>query len=213
MKHHYNDQELQAAIDCVLEKVDTNSGSLVSRFHYPNTFKSEAPARLALLKSVLDRLPEPTPPVVDGKTPGQVAYEKRFPVAARRRAWRDLTEVERDEWRHTASAVLAAFGRAEKEYHMPKIPNPLDVQSDILLPTPEQSANANTNAHAEFQAELEAVWNAKTWTPKVGDVVTLRSGGPKMTIGAIHKDEANVFGFKDESLVHAFVPAATLTPA
>jgi uncharacterized protein YodC (DUF2158 family) len=194
MKHHYNDTTLQAAIDCALEKVDTNSGSLVSLFHYPNTFASEAPARLALLKSVLDRLPEPPPPTVDGKTPGQVAYENRFPVAAGRRAWRDLIISERDKWQHTAQAVLAAFGgegkaRAElAECHA------------RLLDTTAGAAVVAERA-SRYAAELEPLVtkpiSLPEWTPKVGDVVTLRSGGPKMTVMRSTDSELRVIWFHD----------------
>jgi uncharacterized protein YodC (DUF2158 family) len=58
------------------------------------------------------------------------------------------------------------------------------------LPTPAASHDSQTaesdtfEAHAKFQAELESVWNGDSWTPKVGDVVRLKSGGPVMTVAA-----------------------------
>lgn len=99
----------------------------------------------------------------------------------------------------------------------PKSPNPhpiLTLAQDQIDATPAMQAavDAVLNELIHEGGEMFQVTTAP-WTPKVGDVVTLKSGGPKMTVGAIHKDEAKVFGFKDNSLVHAFVPTATLTKA
>ena len=55
-----------------------------------------------------------------------------------------------------------------------------------------------------------------TWTPKVGDVVTLKSGGPKMTIRAFDRDdpmEAWCHWFKEEKSCAETFPTACLQPA
>jgi hypothetical protein len=57
----------------------------------------ESNGRLALARGLLARLPEPTPPVVDGKTPGDIAYDAFINGS--------------DSWEAAASAVLAAFGQ------------------------------------------------------------------------------------------------------
>lgn len=115
----YNDATLQAAIDEAMHKVNTSSGSLVSQFHYPNTFPLEAPARLALARALLSRLPEPKPPTADGKTPGQVAFEAWAPNYV----WEAAIQ---EDWHLAASAVLAAFGQASLEIgikRMEDVPN------------------------------------------------------------------------------------------
>lgn len=55
-----------------------------------------------------------------------------------------------------------------------------------------------------------------SWTPAVGDVVTLKSGGPKMTIRAFDRDEpmeAWCHWFKDEKSCAEIFPTACLQPA
>jgi hypothetical protein len=61
----------------------------------------ESNGRLALARGLLARLPEPTPPVVDGKTPGGIAYDAFINGS--------------DSWEAAASAVLAAFGQGGLE--------------------------------------------------------------------------------------------------
>jgi hypothetical protein len=65
----YNDATLQAAID-----VSFNESIFGDTRHSP-AWGTEAPARLSLARALLARLPEPTPPTADGKTPGQVSAE------------------------------------------------------------------------------------------------------------------------------------------
>ena len=176
MKHHYNDTTLQAAIDCALEKVDTNSGSLVSRFHYPNTFKSEAPARLALLKSVLARLPDPPPPTSDGKTPEQTYHEIR--IHDGNDGWpRREPVIEGVDWK-------ARHDELQKEYA---------THADV---TAALHARAE-KAEAELEPVVTKPISLPEWTPKVGDAVTLRSGGPKMTVMRSTDSECRVIWFHD----------------
>jgi len=66
---------------------------------YPETWPKEALAR-----ELLARLPEPTPPVVDGKTPAEVAFEAAGYIFK----WESCQN--KDRWHRVASAVLAAFG-------------------------------------------------------------------------------------------------------
>jgi uncharacterized protein YodC (DUF2158 family) len=109
MKHdHLTDEQIQSAIDAACEETAKKHTVYLNALDItPNSssWVSEAPARRDLLKFALARLPEPTPPVVDGKTPGQVAFE------ASGRISQHLEWIHyQDEWAKVASAVLAAFG-------------------------------------------------------------------------------------------------------
>jgi uncharacterized protein YodC (DUF2158 family) len=81
MKHNYTDEMLQDAIDAACgatakEHSPTGGALTLNRNAYPSSWISENTARLALARELLERLPEPTPPVsADGKTPGHIAYE------------------------------------------------------------------------------------------------------------------------------------------
>jgi uncharacterized protein YodC (DUF2158 family) len=55
---------------------------------------------------------------------------------------------------------------------------PAQAQQEPSQPwTPE-----NAKAYEDFQAELRETWEAKPWTPTVGQTVRLKSGGPVMTV-------------------------------
>jgi len=102
--HHLTDEQIQAAIDAACEEtakkhtVYLNALDITPNF---SSWKNEAHARRDLLKFSLARLPEPTPPVVDGKTPGDIAYDAFINGS--------------DSWEAAASAVLAAFGQPSLE--------------------------------------------------------------------------------------------------
>lgn len=68
----YDDTTLQAAIDNAMVNANlTNFTTLV----VTTLWIDQRPHRLALARALLSRLPEPTPPTADGKTPGQVSAE------------------------------------------------------------------------------------------------------------------------------------------
>jgi uncharacterized protein YodC (DUF2158 family) len=163
MKHdHLTDEQIQAAIDAACRethakhRIDIGTNLVLDTKAMPGTWKNEAHARRDLLKSALERLPEPirttmnftpftgdelatikslmaaqeldatqvlrqalrhyqmaaqgkpepTPPVVDGKTPGQVAFENFQQRGLT--AWSDSSYQKNYE--AAATAVLAAFG-------------------------------------------------------------------------------------------------------
>jgi len=146
MKTHHTDEQMQVAIDAAC--IDTFAAGIEEK---PERF-------LHLLKSALDRLPEPPPPpVVDGKTPGQVNLEAFAKADGN------------NGWNAGASAVLAAFGKKP----------------------------------------------AKPWTPAVGDVVKLKSGGPKMTVMDVEEngDLWCQWFQEDGTWLGTDFPAATLQPA
>ena len=71
----YDDTTLQAAIDNAMVNANlTNFTTLVAATQR-QSWIDQRPHRLALARALLSRLPEPTPPTADGKTPGQVSAE------------------------------------------------------------------------------------------------------------------------------------------
>ena len=91
-----------------LKKTQATSDALwVQRATSGQIWDNDEPARQAFAQSVKDEvLADITPPVVDGKTPGQVAYAafKMSPALA----WEDSSY--QAGFNRAASAVLAAFG-------------------------------------------------------------------------------------------------------
>jgi len=114
MKHKYTDKEIQAAIAWACRETykvhDVWSGLLCINEQDKN-FSGDAPARLHLLKSALDKLLEPQPPTADGKTPGQVCHESMYNTPE----WKWLLAGDKAACESAASAVLAAFGGAGLE--------------------------------------------------------------------------------------------------
>lgn len=117
MKHQYDEPTMQAAIDAALPHTLANVGNFVSTSldmtPLNGSWEIESHVRLHLLKSALDLLPEPPPPVVDGKTPGQVGADIFYTGTAFK--WKSLLAGDKALWEKTASAVLAAFGSKPAE--------------------------------------------------------------------------------------------------
>jgi len=108
----YDDATLLAVMDDACQETHTKHPEVGGTILLASDFNTvawpaEKPARLALARGLLARLPEPTPPTADGKTPGQVAFE----------AWGNQSDEWHkslcSNWQAAASAVLAAFGGAE----------------------------------------------------------------------------------------------------
>ena len=110
---HITDTTLQAAVDKACESTANSEHRpsvgmlMVDANKLNDDWQKECPARLHLARTLLDLLPDPTPPVsADGKTPGQVAYNaftSRAPGG-----WESSSY--KAEYEAAASAVLAAFG-------------------------------------------------------------------------------------------------------
>lgn len=134
MKTNYTDAELQAAIDEACDKLAQSARVYLNALDLDNTTESwpvEAPARLDLIKSALAALPEPEPPKVDWKTPGQVAWDAGNEVQKRKfpnepvMSWQEGYELH-EQLEAAASAVLAAFGGKEAEHSQQLYHNAMD---------------------------------------------------------------------------------------
>ncbi len=148
MKTNYTNEQLQNAIDAACEETyksypKTCGQLILAKDYFPASWPKETPARLHLLKTSLDHLPEPPPPVVKA--------EQADPYAELKAA-------------HAAGKVIQILNAQNRyvdaypTWHSPP-------EAYRIKPEPEVFIHA-------------------PWTPKVGDVVRLKSGGPKMTVDA-----------------------------
>jgi len=65
MKHDYTNETIQTAIDAACKKINDEAGPLATLELSPSSafWQRETPIRLTLARELLERLPEPTPPV------------------------------------------------------------------------------------------------------------------------------------------------------
>jgi len=118
MKHHYTEEEIQAAIDAACSSLTREFYMNSATLNPENSFwPKESNGRLHLLKSALDKLPEPQPPTADGKTPGLFLWEVGDAYIKQHFPWNVSVPYEdvRGLFDSSASAVLAAFGGAGLE--------------------------------------------------------------------------------------------------
>jgi len=120
MKHKYTDEEIQTAIDTACQEVAEahpyTSQLLTLENYRGSNYDREAHARLDLLKSALDKLPEPQPPTASGKTPGEFYNElARSEESNRFMKWSDFTEEDRASENKRLYAVIDAFSGAGLE--------------------------------------------------------------------------------------------------
>lgn len=140
MKHQYTDEEIQAAIDAACKEIAKTHPAMGGSITLMSDHNKST--RLHLLKSALNKLPEPTPPVVDGKTPGQLLHEKFGNTTTE---YPTLAEWYKTELEEAASAVLAAFGNKPTETPLPPLESwTLDERNAILrLATQQDMSPAN----------------------------------------------------------------------
>jgi hypothetical protein len=209
--HHLTDEQIQSAIDAACREthakhhIDIGTNLVLDMKAMPGTWKNEAHARRDLLKSALERLPESPPPVVDGKTPGQVNHDA---VAngdyETYKKWSEISERGKCDIERGASAVLAAFGQPNLDAATRHDGQPAD--QPLLQPEPEVFVNGAGNPVSP---------PVPAWQPAVGDVVRLKSGGPVMTVAMISLmpgNDVRCVYITDEAKV-CIVPTACLTPA
>ena len=111
MKTTYTNKQLQEAIDRACKDTqdahpEAGNTLALKPYFFSKQWNKEQAVRLTLARAFFDNLPEPQPPVVDGKTPGQVAYEVF--QGQDHLGWEQAGYKE--DYEAAASAVLAAFG-------------------------------------------------------------------------------------------------------
>ena len=213
---------------------------------WPNVSAHEMQEASRKAKDILGAS-KPTPPVVDGKTPGQVAFEAwaNSPPSCDSHQWLDVCV--KTSWEAAASAVLAARAGQEAEpkpkpstftahgktwtRHTPGDPMPCDGERKIYCidnlgrsgPFSAQSYDWSANRHARLGGNITC-WRyadeptpepeVKPWTPSVGDLVQLKSGGPVMTIERVLSGTADVAWINNHGDIKtANLCITSLTPA
>lgn len=155
MKHNYTDTQLQAAIDgACLEthrehwvKVGTNL--VIDTDAMPSVYAAEASARLDLIKSALAALPEPKPPTVGGKTPGQF-YTKRLTDSA-------SAEIPWIEW-HGGECPLRDEEVEEWEYKFRQYPNEVTEIARKASSTPNEMVWRHDGSPGDITAYRVLKW-------------------------------------------------------
>jgi hypothetical protein len=185
MKTNYTDEQIQAAIDAACEETAKKHTVYLNALDItPNSssWVSEAPVRRDLLKFALERLPEPAPPVVDGKTPGQVCWETWAVIPpVIEHGWNLIQNKE--AWEQAASAVLAAFGQPSLEAAIARMEA---VPINELWKIHERASNSLLSVRARLIAAARddsqpAEADPPAWQPAVGD--TPETDAFKRTVG------------------------------
>jgi len=177
MKHNYTDTQLQAAIDeaCIEIRREhrgkVGTSLVIDTAAMPSTYKAEASARLDLIKAALAALPEQC-------ETQRISLEQLFqkPNAI-------ADELQLSQLRSVAEAGPVPEGCVR--YHFSKYGDDIGVGTIAKHPSDVLFADIRLPEPSEKPAPTPLVTepiSLPEWTPKVGDVVTLKSGGPKMTV-------------------------------
>ena len=215
MKHNYTDTELQAAIDTAFPDVRREDRFPLDMSPSGYHWKEEAPNRLTLIKSALASLPEPEPPKVDGKTPGEF-YSNLLSDSAPDvyYTWSEMSSERRAEMQSRLAAVLNAFGNQSQPQlsQLRILAEAGEVPEGCVRVTGYKSQHSKAGwvvndltyygvthfADIRLPAPDPLVTkpiSLTSWTPEVGDVVTLKSGGAKMTVVKLADTEGSLLAF------------------
>lgn len=164
MKHQFTNDQLSAAIVAAYNKANAES-----RQSWDEEVQGTCPLNCASLTRVaeyfLTNLPEPPPPVVHGKTPGQWLHEASRDYDEKKNGcygWKSWEQTNcQDLYEQAASAVLAAFGN--------KHPLATLAQNQVNL-TPEQSAVVEQVLQSEVFGKPAEI----PWTPWHGGPCPLK---------------------------------------
>jgi len=197
MKHRYTKEQIQAAIDAACNATASSTHrpnvALLSLVESDTTddWQEETPARLHLAEKLLELLPE-TPQL---STLRPIAEAGEVPDGCVRvSGW-----LEDHGW-------YVSPGDCDQDTHFADIRIPVfpidTLAQDQIELTDEQ--------HSAVDAALNEAIHEGGEVFQVGDVVTLKSGGPKMTLTEIVGDIAHCQYFIGASLLAVTVPSSTL---
>ena len=219
MKTTYTDEELQAAIDNAILLFGRENGM---------SWEQLAPNRLAIARAFLDKLePDPYAKLKAAHAEGKVIqYNCGNDLKPE---WEDLPvpvfSDEPDCYRiKPEPSTFEAHGKTWTR-HTPGDAMPCDGETVIYAYGDNVSTKPRKCAdwfweesgdcliiggrYADVPISTKPI-SSTPWTPAVGDVVQLKSGGPKMTISEIIPDEVWCTYFDGKIIQHGF-PQACLT--
>ena len=166
MKTTYTNEQLQEAIDeackdALAAHPEADDALALNPYFFPSSWEEEKTARLTLARAFLDNLPEPQPP---DEKPELKTFE------AHGKTWT----------RHTPGDPMPCDGEAMVE---------VCIGEDLRKRPADKASNWNwekwTTVRGWRYADEPLVTKSDSspeWTPQVGDVVRLKSGGPLMTV-------------------------------
>lgn len=221
MKTTYTDKELQAAIDNAILLFGRENGM---------SWEQLADNRLAIAKTFLEKLEsDPYAALKKAHAEGKVIQRNiHSGIGSAAACWQDKSNADWswpvDTYRIKPEAsTFEAHGKTWTR-HTPGDAMPCDGKSELdLIYTGGFTNEMWTAKFVDWSYEGLKGWRytdeqptpaMPEWTPAVGDVVQLKSGGPKMTIAALSEQTSLVpcqwFDEKNPRS-HAF-PKACLTP-
>lgn len=181
MKTHHTDQQIQAAVEWACDEITKTHpnafGSLATdRRKNPSCWIGESVTRVEFLKLALARLPEPPPPVVDGKTKA-VDWEAKYELehstqlmrtgqlqSARERAEKAEAELAMSEaaFSNYRRLILSSLNEAGAPTHHPDIGalacKPMTPQERIKSLTQLRSIAEAAEPEALIQPAEEIPW-------------------------------------------------------
>jgi len=232
MKTTYTDEQLQAAIDAAFPMGARTDGCLLDSDPEDTEWESEAPNRLSIAKAFLEKLEaDPFAELKKAHAEGRVI---QFKGAGER--WIDLVMGANDPLfaAHPTDSyrikpepdTFDAHGKTWTK-HTPGVRGICDKTVKVDIIYDDQSTDEAWRAKiVDWTCKQIIGWRyadapqtnpvpaQDTWTPAVGDVVRLKSGGPKMTVRQYDKeDPADVWchWFSDAKSCAESFPTACLT--
>lgn len=212
MKHGYTDDTLQDAIDAACEETAKAHEIYLNALDLKPSSQSwaeETPARLHLAEKLLELLPEASQlstlrPIAEaGEVPAGVVRMTGYRIADH---WNvgtmkctgdtHFADIRLPESQATGVDATKSAYAGYMTDEMPEVIHEGGKVFPVAKPTP-----STFTAHG------------KEWTPSVGDVVMLKSGGPKMTVESITKDHAFCRWFDMNGSNQLLFNVATLTKA
>ena len=234
MKTTYTDEEIQSAIDAAFPKGKREDGFNLDTTTLRSHWESESPNRLAIAKAFLEKLePDPYAELKKAHAEGKVIevfvkddeygpdrWSKKEnnswtlpPECYRIKPESETFEAHGKTWtRHNPGDAMPCGGDAMVEVLTRRELNGAYEYSDQLAERWYWSNSDSGGDIIGWRYADEPPKPETPWTPAVGDVVQLKSGGPKMTIHFLDAKNAGCVTFSNTGeFTFATIPQTCLT--